>query len=73
MWQDPKSRFQEKAQELQGVTPIYTTLKQEGPDHNRLFTVGVFLKDMLVAEGLGKAKQEAEQKAAENALAVKGW
>lgn len=73
LWQDSKSRFQEKSQELEGVTPLYKTLRQEGPDHNRLFTVGVFLKDEMVAEGDGKAKQEAEQKAAENALELKGW
>lgn len=73
LWQDSKSRFQEKSQELEGVTPLYKTLRQEGPDHNRLFTVGVFLKDEMVAEGAGKAKQEAEQKAAENALELKGW
>ncbi len=73
LWQDAKSRFQEMAQEHAGVTPAYKTLKEDGPDHNREFTVGVYLKDALIAEGTGKAKQEAEQKAAEKALLVKGW
>lgn len=73
LWQDAKSRFQEMAQEHAGVTPSYKTLKEDGPDHNREFTVGVYLKDKLIAEGAGKAKQEAEQKAAEKALEAKGW
>lgn len=73
LWQDAKSRFQEMAQEHEGVTPVYQTLKEVGPDHDRVFTVGVYLKEELVAEGDGRAKQEAEQKAAEKALEVKGW
>lgn len=73
LWQDPKSRFQEMAQEHEGVTPSYETLAQVGPDHDRVFTVGVFLKDKKIAEGNGRAKQEAEQAAAENAIAAKGW
>ena len=73
LWQDAKSRFQEMAQEHANVTPSYKTLREEGPDHNREFTVGVYLKNELIAEGLGKAKQEAEQEAAEKGLAAKGW
>jgi len=73
LWQDAKSRFQEQAQEHAGVTPSYKTTKEEGPDHDRNFTVGVFLRGELVAEGTGKAKQEAEQMAAEKGLEVKGW
>jgi ribonuclease-3 len=73
LWQDAKSRFQEMAQEHANVTPSYQTTKEEGPDHDREFTVGVYLKNVLIAEGKGKAKQEAEQKAAEKGLVVKGW
>lgn len=73
LWQDPKSRFQERAQEVTGITPSYQTLKEQGPDHDRTFTVGVFLGDQFVAQGEGRAKQEAEQKAAENGLVEKGW
>jgi len=73
LWQDAKSRFQELAQEHTGVTPSYETLSQEGPDHDRMFTVGVFLKDEKIGEGQGRAKQEAEQSAALNALESKGW
>ena len=70
---DSKSLFQEKAQENTGITPAYKTLKEEGPDHNKIFTVGVYLQTELVVEGVGKSKQEAEQDAAHKALAVKGW
>lgn len=73
LWQDPKSRFQELAQEHASITPSYETIGQEGPDHDRVFTVGVYLKGELIAEGKGRAKQEAEQQAAERAIAVKGW
>lgn len=73
LWQDPKSRFQERAQEMVGVTPSYQTLKEQGPDHDRTFTVGVLIGDEIVAQGEGRSKQEAEQKAAENALRERGW
>ena len=73
LWQDAKSRFQEMAQEHAGVTPNYETLSQVGPDHDRVFTVGVFLGDKKIAEGNGRAKQEAEQAAAEKAIEIKGW
>ena len=73
LWLDAKSRFQEKAQEVTGLTPSYKTLKEIGPDHNKMFTLGVFIGDVQVALGTGLSKQEAEQKAAEKALEVKGW
>ena len=72
-WLDAKSRFQEKAQEKTGQTPSYRTLKEVGPDHDKEFTLGVFLGETQVATGSGPSKQEAEQKAAEKALEVKGW
>ena len=73
LWQDSKSKFQELAQEHTNITPNYETLSQEGPDHDRIFTIGVFLNDEKIAEGKGNAKQEAEQEAAEGALEAKGW
>lgn len=73
LWLDAKSRFQEKAQEKNGTTPTYKTLKEVGPDHDKQFTLGVFLGDAMVASGMGASKQEAEQRAAEKALEAKGW
>ena len=73
LWQDPKSRFQELSQEKESITPTYETLSQAGPDHDRIFTVGVFLHKEKVAEGKGMSKQEAEQKAAQAAIEVKKW
>lgn len=70
---DSKSLFQEKAQENTGVTPSYKTLNEEGPDHSKVFTIGVYLDTELVVEGTGKSKQEAEQSAAQKALQIKGW
>ncbi len=73
LWQDSKSQFQEVAQERVSVTPSYAILTEEGPDHNKQFTVGAYIKDELVAKGRGNSKQEAEQEAARKALEVKGW
>ncbi len=70
---DPKSRFQEAAQEHMGVTPSYKVLSEEGPDHAKEFDVGVFLGKEKVASGKGTSKQEAQVAAAEAAIAVKGW
>ena len=72
-WIDAKSRFQEKAQDKVGTTPSYKTLKETGPDHDKKFTLGVFLGDVQIATGTGQSKQEAEQQAAEKALQAKGW
>ena len=73
LFRDAKSRFQEEAQERVSVTPSYRVLKETGPDHAKLFIVGVFLKESLAAEGKGSSKQEAEEDAAKNALEARGW
>lgn len=73
LWQDAKSAFQEKAQEKESVTPEYRVLGEEGPDHDKTFTVGVFLNETEVAQGKGRSKQEAEQEAARSGLEKKGW
>ena len=73
LWQDPKSVFQEKAQENMSITPSYQVMKAVGPDHNKRFTIGLYLANELVAEGEGHSKQEAEQEAAQKGLVRKGW
>jgi len=73
LWQDAKSYFQEKAQDEEGVTPTYTVIRETGPDHDRHFLVGVYVRSERIAEGEGKSKQEAETDAARKALKVKGW
>jgi len=70
---DAKSLFQEKAQEFDGITPSYKTIKEAGPDHEKKFTVGVYIGKDLVATGEGESKQEAEQEAAKRALEIRGW
>lgn len=72
-WIDAKSRFQEKAQEEEGQTPIYKTIRETGPDHDKHFTVQVTVGDKVYGEGEGKSKQDAEQEAAKDALEKKGW
>lgn len=70
---DPKSRFQEAAQERQGVTPSYKVLKEEGPDHARVFDVGVYIGKELIASGTGTSKHEAQVAAASAAIKKMGW
>lgn len=70
---DSKSYFQETAQEVLSITPTYKVLGEEGPDHKKMFTMGVYLDDKLIAKGKGNSKQIAEQDAARNALIAKGW
>jgi ribonuclease-3 len=72
-WMDAKSRFQERAQEIAELTPQYKTVKESGPDHDKKFTVGVFIGNEMVATGDGKSKQDAEQEAARKALEAKEW
>lgn len=69
-WQDPKSSLQEVAQSREGHTPIYRVLGEEGPDHEKTFTVGVFVSGALKGTGTGPSKQIGQQKAAEAALAA---
>lgn len=73
LWQDAKSRLQELSQEKTGITPAYQLLDQSGPDHDKTFVVGAFIGNDKIATGEGRSKQEAEQAAAEKALAAKGW
>ncbi len=73
IFKDAKSRFQEEAQEKTGITPTYNILEEWGPDHAKCFIIGVFLSKDLIAKGEGSSKQEAEEKAAKEALKVKNW
>ena len=73
LYMDAKSRFQESAQELAGVTPSYKVLGESGPDHAKTFKVGVYLGKELIATGEGMSKQEAQTEAAEMGVKVKGW
>lgn len=72
-WIDAKSFFQEKAQEHSGLTPVYKTMRESGPDHDKHFTVSVSIGNEVCGEGGGKSKQDAEQEAARQALESKGW
>ncbi len=67
-YKDSKSLFQEQSQEKFGITPNYKVLNETGPDHDKVFEVGVYLNEDMVGKGSGPSKQEAEQKAAESAL-----
>lgn len=67
-WMDAKSHLQEVAQSIEGATPVYKVLAEDGPDHDKTFTVGVFIAENLKGQGVGPSKQIGQQKAAEEAL-----
>lgn len=67
-WMDPKSRLQELVQSREGHTPIYKVLEEDGPDHEKIFKVGVFVNGQLRGTGMGPSKQAGQVAAAEIAL-----
>ncbi|MBN1778659.1 MAG: ribonuclease III [Candidatus Buchananbacteria bacterium] len=73
LYLDPKSKFQEIAQEKMKVTPNYRVIDETGPDHDKKFKIGVYLDNDLIATGVGSSKQEAQINAAEKALKTKKW
>lgn len=71
-WMDPKSHLQEVIQSKEGHTPHYRVLDETGPDHEKTFTVGVFVDDTIRGRGSGPSKQHAQVAAAEAALKAIG-
>lgn len=69
-WMDPKSHLQELVQSQDNQTPSYRIMEETGPDHDKTFTVGVFVGDVLKGQGTGPSKQHAQQVAAQAALAA---
>ncbi|MDR1197285.1 MAG: ribonuclease III [Candidatus Nomurabacteria bacterium] len=67
-WRDPKSYLQEVAQQVEGKTPSYKVLREDGPDHDKVFEIGVFVSGKLQGKGSGSSKQAAQQEAAKDAL-----
>lgn len=72
-YQDAKSFFQEKSQELENFTPEYKLHSETGPDHKKVFEMGAYIKDKLIATGQGSSKQKAEQDAATKAIKALDW
>jgi ribonuclease-3 len=67
-WMDPKSRLQELVQNKDGFTPVYKVLSEEGPDHDKLFVIGVYVDNQLKGQGDGPSKQAAQVASAMDAL-----
>jgi len=70
---DSKSKFQEKSQEVYKITPHYKVLKESGPDHKRIFEIGLYLKNKLITKGKGSSKQEAQVDAAAEGIKKYNW
>lgn len=73
LYLDPKSKFQEKAQETYKTTPHYKVLNESGPDHAKIFEVGLYLDDKLISKGEGSSKQEAQVEAAKEGIKKLKW
>ena len=71
-WRDPKSHLQEVSQREDGATPQYKVLEEVGPDHDKIFTLGVYVGGELKGKGSGHSKQVAQQLAAKAALKAYG-
>ncbi|MBI4689971.1 MAG: ribonuclease III [Nitrospirae bacterium] len=65
---DFKTDLQEESQIRFGVLPQYKTVKQEGEEHRKIFTVDVYIKGSKFGRGSGRSKKEAETIAAKEAL-----
>ncbi len=67
-WRDPKSHLQEVSQRIDNQTPVYRVIEEVGPDHDKIFTLGVYVGDKIMGKGSGPSKQNAQQEAAKAAL-----
>lgn len=66
--QDSKGALQEYLQKDGGTTPVYEITGQNGPPHDRVFDAAVFRDGILLGQGSGRTKKQAEQAAALDAL-----
>jgi len=67
-WRDAKSHLQEVSQRMDSQTPQYRVIEEVGPDHDKIFTLGVYVGNELMGKGSGPSKQVAQQQAAQAAL-----
>lgn len=67
-WRDPKSHLQEVSQSIDNRTPQYRVIEEIGPDHDKVFRLGVYIDEKLMGVGEGPSKQVAQQQAASAAL-----
>ncbi|MBC5659929.1 ribonuclease III [Anaerosacchariphilus sp. NSJ-68] len=68
LFYDSKTILQEQIQSETEVPIHYELIKEEGPDHNKRFTVQVLLETEVLGTGCGRTKKAAEQEAAYRAL-----
>jgi ribonuclease-3 len=67
-WRDPKSHLQEISQRIDGQTPQYRVVSEDGPDHDKTFQVAVYVDNREIGHGHGTSKQNAQQSAARQAI-----
>ncbi len=67
---DPKTKVQEILQSRFKITPSYEIISEEGPDHDKYFTMALKVGNKKISEGHGSSKQRAEEDAAQNAIGL---
>ena len=70
---DSKTILQERIQSMTDEPLHYELVREEGPDHNKRFTVNACLGEQSIGTGSGRTKKAAEQEAAYDALVHPGW
>lgn len=70
---NPKGSLQETLQSMGNEAPRYRITGESGPDHRKVFHAQVLWRDIVLAQGRGKSKKEAEVRAALEALRKKVW
>jgi ribonuclease III len=68
LYQDARTLLQEWSQSEHGITPVYDTLSESGPDHDKEYRVAVVIDEGVAGEGVGRSKRAAAQSAARDAL-----
>lgn len=69
---DYKTNLQERLQKVSRAKVEYVVVKEEGPDHNKIFYMDVMINKETIGSGFGRNKKEAEQMAAKEALILMG-
>lgn len=63
-----KAELQDYSQKKYQKPPVYKVLREEGPDHSKVFVIAAYIDDQEIGQGVGSSKKEGEQAAAHDAI-----
>jgi ribonuclease-3 len=70
---NPKGDLQELLQSISPRSPVYELVSQSGPEHEKIFVSEVLWEGIVLGQGSGRSKKQAETAAALEALQLKRW